>query len=144
LASKGVDVSNVSFYGYADLIENMPEGGMRNWYKLGFSEDPYENNVSVGYGLAEYLIDNVSEFPGIGLHSLDCSGMTTLKYLPSCEKLGVDKDNITKISFWNCKDLEYIADDSLGTATAVIDASTFYNCISLKKIPYMDISLGRF
>ena len=85
----------------------------KDWDYIGYENRP--DYVDNGFEYAKCMIKYKEEFPGISEHVLDVSNNSSLVYLPSCAKLGVDKNDISVLSFYNCKNLRYIADKELHT-----------------------------
>ena len=133
-----IDVST-PFAEYADQIGDISFGPDINWAQIGYKQEPPE--ISNGYEYARYIVDHKTEFPNISTNKLDVSGNMNLTYLPSCSKLGVNSNNITSLSFYNCINLVQIEDKVLNTQNITrFNGKTFYRCINLKYIPKLDIS----
>lgn len=133
-----IDVST-PFSEYSVQIDELPTGGGRNWSQIGYEDEP--GYIDEGFEYAKYIIGHLDEYPGVSEHSLNFRGDTSLVYLPSCEMLGVDKNNISVLNFNGCDNLQYIADEYLHTEKVQFSSDTF-NCMSLKKLPIFDISGG--
>lgn len=131
--------ASTSFDEYANQIGDISFGPDINWAQIGFKQKPDE--ISKGYEYARYMVDHVNEFPGLGTNKLDVSANSSIIYLPSCSKLGVNPNNITSLSFYNCFNLVQIEDKVLNTKNIrYFKRQTFENCINLKYIPKLDIS----
>ena len=130
--------TSTPFSEYADQIDDLIVGDGINWPQIGFNSEPEE--ITKGYDYAKYMVDHKSEFPGIGTNKLDVSNNTSLIYLPSCNALGVNKNDISVLSFYNCRNLVWINDKELHTQKVKFNSNTFRGCISLKYIPKLDIS----
>lgn len=131
--------ASTSFDEYANQIGDISFGPDINWAQIGYKQEPQE--ISKGYEYARYIVDHKTEFPNISTNKLDVSGNTDVVYLPSCSKLGVNSNNITRLSFYNCINLVQIEDKTLNTQNITsFNGNTFYRCINLKYIPKLDIS----
>lgn len=141
LENKGTLVTDKTpFVEYSELIINDISTSCedKDWNYIGYENRP--DYVDNGFEYAKCMIKYKEDFPGISEHVLDVSNNSSLVYLPSCDKLGVDKNDISVLSFYNCKNLRYIADKELHTQKVKFNSSTFQDCISLKYIPKLDIS----
>ena len=130
--------SSTPFNDYADQIDSFILGDGIYWPQIGFKNEPEE--IMNGYAHAKYMVDNKDELPNIGTNILDVSNDIDLVYLPSCSALGVDPNDISVLSFYNCINLMYIKDKVLHTSKVRFTNNTFSYCYNLKNIPQLDIS----
>ena len=140
IENKGAVVANdMVFADFAELIINDISTCYENkdWSYIGYDGRP--SYIDDGVRYAKYMIKNRKGFPGISEHIINVSNNLNLVYLPSCKKLGVDRNNISYLSFNNCVNLKYIADKELNGQLNNIQ-NIFENCISLKYVPKLDIS----
>ena len=130
---------DMRFIDYDELIVNDISicHDNKDWNYIGYDNMP--NYINDGIKYAKYMIKHRKDFSGISEHILDVSGNTDVVYLPSCHKLGINPDDISVLSFYNCYNLQYIGDNYLHTEKVKF-GKTFYGCNRLRYIPKLDIS----